>query len=117
MHIIVKKYEHFNRSFGNWDTPNGKYIKSKAHYEEELKKSGMERCDEFGEIGNPNRKDYELSKKGREIIESAKSCKDRKGNVKLSDRTIDAMKSMGAIGKKIPSYMKLPSHYKGGFEK
>jgi hypothetical protein len=117
MQIIVKNYEHFNRSFGNWDTPKGKYIKSKAHYLDELAKSGMKQYDEFGQVEEPKRKEYELSKKGREIIQAAKNSKDKNGKVKLSDKTIDAMKEMGAINKKVPSYMKLPSHYKnGGFK-
>lgn len=117
-HIIVKNYEHFNRSLPNWDTPKGKYIKSKSHYENELAKSGMRLEEKFGQVSKPKLKDYELSKKARDIIQSAKNSKGRDGKVRLGGRTIDAMKEIGAIAKKIPEYMKLPSHYSsGGFSK
>ena len=114
MQIIVKKYEHFNRSLPNWDTPKGKYIKSQSHYKEELAKSGMKQTDTFGQVMEAPRKDYKLSEKAREIINTAKNSKDKRGNVKLSDRTIKAMTEIGAINKKIPDYMGNP-HGKGGF--
>lgn len=116
--IIIKNYEHVNRSFGNWDTPNGKYVRNKDHYDRLMKENnyvtheeGQEQNQGMGE------KPYILSKKGWDIIRAAKNSKDSKGRVKLSDRTIDAMKEIGAVGKKIPSYMQLPSAYtgKGGF--
>mgnify|MGYP003349363528 CR=1 FL=1 len=44
--IIVKKYEHINRALPNWDTPTGKYIKDKDHYDYEMKKAGMVSYDE-----------------------------------------------------------------------
>ena len=114
--IIVKNYEHWNRSLPNWDSPKGKYIKSKAHYQQELEKSGMKPQEAFGQVSPAPRKDYVLSSKAREIIKSASQSKDRKGNVRLSDRQIDAMKEIGAVGKKIPEYMGNPSG-KGGFYK
>jgi len=46
--IIVKQYEHFNRSLPNWDSPKGKYISSRAHYEKELAKNGYETYDGKG---------------------------------------------------------------------
>lgn len=39
---IVKKYEHFNKALPNWDSKDGKYISSRAHYEKELQKGGFE---------------------------------------------------------------------------
>lgn len=45
---IIKNYEHFNRSLPNWDSPKGKYISSRAHYEKEMKKSGYEAYDGKG---------------------------------------------------------------------
>ena len=112
--IIIKNYEHFNKALPNWDSPKGKYIRSKAHYQEELAKSGMKQVEEVGQVSSPKRKEYTLSPKAREIINSSSRIKDKNGNVKLSDRQIDAMRSMGAIGKKIPDYMKVPQG-KGGF--
>ena len=64
--------------------------------------------------GNHKLKDYKLSDKARAIISSVSNSKDKNGNVRLSDRAIDAMKDIGAIGKKIPSYMGKPDG-KGGF--
>ena len=114
--IIVKSYEHFNKSLPNWDTPKGKYIKNKEHYESELRKSGMVHVDNAGQTSKPKLKDYKLSDKARSIISSASNSKDKHGNVRLSDRTIDALKEIGALGKKIPSYMNIPEG-KGGFYK
>ena len=115
--IIVKKYDHFNTALPNWDTPKGVYVRSKDHYDRLVKQAGMVPCQE-GEV-TPNRKDYSLSREAKSIIDAAKNSKDKLGNVQLSDRTIDAMKKIGAIGKKIPSYMKLPKKYEsiGGFSK
>ena len=116
MEIIIKKWEHYNRSFKDWDTPQGKYIKNKDHYESELKKSGMVSVDKAGQVTEAPRKEYKLSKKAVDIINAAKNSS-RNGKVKLSDNAIKAMVEIGAISKKIPSYMKLPNHYeKGGFD-
>ena len=112
--IIIKNWEHFNRSLPNWDSPKGKYIRSKAQYQNELAKSGMKQMESFGQVGTPKKKDYILSPKAREIINTASNSKDRKGKVRLSDRTIKAMQEIGAIGKKTPSYMGNPQG-KGGF--
>lgn len=118
--IIVKNYEHYNKSFGNWDTPHGVHVKNKDHYDR-LMKEGNYVTHEEGQEQNKGmgEKPYTLSKKGWEIIKAAKNSKDKKGNVKLSDRTIDAMKSIGVGMQKVPSYMQLPSAYsgKGGFSK
>ena len=95
--IIVKNYEHFNRSLPNWDTPKGKYIKSKSHYESEMKKAGMVRSDSFGQVSQPKLKDYNLSDKARAILGSVRA--DKNGKVQLSGRQIQAMKEIGAIKK------------------
>lgn len=113
--IIVKNYEHINRSLPDWDTPNGKYIRNKEHYKNELSKSGMKQVDSFGQVNSPKLKDYKLSNKAREIIREASNSRDSNGKVRLSDRTIDAMKEIGAMGKKIPDYVKPPASGKGGF--
>lgn len=111
--IIVKNYEHFNRAL---DT----HVKNKDHYDRLMKQGGYVSYEEHkARVESRKQKEYKLSDKGHAIIQAAKNSKDSKGNVKLSDRTIDAMKEMGAIGKKIPSYMGV-SKYKvrsGDFEK
>lgn len=116
--IIVKNYEHINRSMPNWNTPKGVYVKNKDHYDQLMKKNNMITHEEMMRRSeNKNIKEYKVSKDTLAIIESAKASKDRRGNVKLSDRAIDAMIKKGAIGKKIPNYMKLPKNIRqGGFE-
>jgi len=115
--IIIKNYEHFNTALPNWDTPKGKYIRTKEQYDRAVKEAGMVKY--TGEEKSPKLKDYELSSKSRAIIASVKGKADKRGNVKLSDREIDALKSMGAIGKEIKPYMKSGkrSTKSGGFDK
>lgn len=48
LNIIVKNYEHFNKALPNWDSPQGKYIGSKAQYDKEMKKGGFEQYDGKG---------------------------------------------------------------------
>lgn len=115
MQIIVKKYEHINSALPNWNTPRGVYVKNKDHYDRLCKEAGMVAVEDAGEVSQGKLKGYELSAKAKSII-SAAQAGSRNGKVKLSDKTIDAMKSIGALGKKVPSYMKLPACYdKGGF--
>lgn len=107
--IIIKKYDHVSKAFGNWDTPQGRVVKNKDHYDRLMKENNMITFEESQQREkNQKLKPYVVSKKALDIIHSAKNSKDSKGRVKLSDRTIDAMKEIGAIGKKIPSYMNVP---------
>lgn len=105
--IIVKNYNHVNKAFANWDTPDGKLVKSKDHYDRLVKEGGYVSYEESVEKSKNNgNKPFVPTEKALAIIKAAKMTKDSKGNVKLSDRTIDAMKEIGAIGKTIPAYMK-----------
>jgi hypothetical protein len=111
MQIIVKNFEHYNRALGT-------HVKNKDHYDRLMKEGGYVTYEENQErVKDNGNKPYSLSKKGWEIIHAAKNSKDSKGKVKLSDRTIDAMKEIGVGMQKVPSYMQLPSAYtgKGGF--
>ena len=109
--IIIKNYEHYNRSMG-------KYITSKAHYEREMREGGYMDSDKAKALAEANkghgRKEYELSDKARAVISCAKDSADSKGNIKPSDKLIEGMKDVGCNF----SHM-LPSHYstdKGGFD-
>ena len=53
--IIVKNYEHFNRSLPNWDTPKGKYIKTKDQYDRAMKEAGMISYEEMNRIVESNK--------------------------------------------------------------
>lgn len=110
--IIVKSYEHFNRSMPNWNTPNGVYVKNKDHYDRLMKENGMVSHETMQRQAESKKlKEYKLSKESEDLIRYAKQVKDKKGNVKLSGKAVDMLVKKRAIGQKIPSYMKLPSHY------
>lgn len=94
--IKVKNYEHYNRALG-------KHIHSKKHYQEECARQGMISFDRAELLASKSRIESEakqkkgISKKAYEIIKAAKLRADKKGNVKLGDRTIDAIKSLGKM--------------------
>ena len=120
LNIIVKNYAHINRSFSDWDTPNGKIVRSKDHYERLMAEQGMVSFEQGEEIAEKSRKEkikpYKLTEQSKAIIASARMAADKKGNVKLGDRAIDALIQKKAINKKLPEHMKLPSIYnRGGF--
>ena len=109
--IIVKKYEHFNRSLG-------KYISSKSDYEKEMAIQGyipFEKAEVLAERARTEqRKDYKgLSKQAMEVCMAAKDQADKKGNLKASSRLIDGMKKTGVCF----DLDKLPKAYRdvGGF--
>ena len=94
--VIVKNYEHFNRAFKNWDSPQGKYISSKAEYQRELDRQGMITCEEAERRGmnsGAKRMEYVLEKDTQKLIESVRQTADSKGNIKPGDKAIDALTS------------------------
>jgi len=115
--IIVRNYEHYNKAFKQWDSHQGKYISSKAHYQQELDRQGMiteKEADRLGLNTGPKRKDYKITQDTVELINSVAQTADKHGNVKPSDRAIDR------LNKNKPKYNHdaLPKHYqdKGGFD-
>jgi len=114
MQIIVKEYNHYNRSLGM-------QIKSKDHYDRVCKEGGWVSYEQAQEIADKARKEkikpYKVSKESEELIKYANGIKDKKGNLKLGDVAINKLIEKKVIGKKIPDYMKMPSAYtnKGGF--
>jgi len=112
MEIIVKKWEHYNRALG-------KHISSKRQYKEEMARGGYvpyEQGEQMAKDAQERlKKPYDgLSPKARAVIATAKLNKDKDGNVKLSDRTVDAMKEIG-MKFSLPDWC--PKAYKeeGGF--
>ena len=91
MNIIIKKYEHFNRSLG-------KQIRSKAHYEKEMRKQGMVSWEEGQRIAQKARekasKPYSLSNKADEVIRAAKDMT-HNGKINVEGRLIKAMEDVG----------------------
>jgi len=114
--IIVKRYEHYNRSFKKWDSPKGRYISSRAEYEKAMKEEGLiplEQAKVIAEKVQQEGREYpnKLSPKAMSLLRSVH--KDKKGRIKLSDRQVDALKEVGA---KVEMPDWLPKHYKeGGF--
>ena len=113
MEIICKNYDYFSKALGM-------RIRSKHHYQEELKKRGLIDADKaFAIADSVNEKrdnpKLELSQKARDIINTARMKADRKGRVKCDDRMVDAMKEVGC-----QFHRNLPKHYQdiktGGFE-
>jgi len=109
--IIVKNYEHINRSLPNWDTPNGKYISSKRQYQEELAKGGFTKYDGSG---RPEQKKWQPSENLQKALHEVKSMADKKGNVDIANngRLVDHMKKMGMSFN--PKFM--PKGLKGGID-
>lgn len=122
MQIIVKSsYKHINSALGNWDTPVGKLVKNRAHYDQLCREQGMISYEQAQELAekNKNGKEYKMSNEARQIIDSCKFYKDKKGNVNLKERPklVEKMVKHGTI-KDSSQYLKyLPAAYqpKGGF--
>ena len=117
--IIIRNYEHINSSFPNWDTPRGKYIRSKAHYEQEMAKAGLVPFDKAEQMAEQARakshKPYALSEKARKFIGAVKNTAGKDGKITVSDRFVDGLRKVGVNVD--CNYDKLPSHYKeGGFQ-
>jgi hypothetical protein len=90
--IVVKNYQHVNRSLPNWDTPNGKYISSKKQYDEEMAKGGFQPYDGRG---RSERKKWTPSPELRKVLNEVKLTADRKGNIQPTEKLVNKMKSMG----------------------
>jgi hypothetical protein len=90
-YIIVKNYEHFNRSLPNWDSPKGKYIKNKKQYEEEMAKGGFKPYKET----SPKESKWIPSEDLKRTLGDFKQMADRKGKIHLGSKAIEKMKSMG----------------------
>jgi hypothetical protein len=104
VHIITKKFKpHYNRAMG-------KVITSERQYKEEMKRGGYCSQEDATSIARRAReksnKAYAPSDKARAILNSLHP--DRKGKVKLSDRAIDGLKSMGVSfdQKKVQEHIK-----------
>jgi len=92
--IIVKNYEHHNRAFSGWDSPQGKYISSKSEYQKELDRQGMvtvEQAEREGLNSGAKRKEYKITPETQQLIESVKQTADSKGRIKPGDRAIQKL--------------------------
>ena len=119
MEIIVKRWEHINSAFKNWDTPKGKYIRSKRHYYNVLKKSGLIPYEEACRIAEKNsvEKKWVPSKDCIEMMNSVMGKGDKNGKIVLGQhpKLVEAMKKKGMTFE-LPDWC--PKHYskEGGFD-
>jgi hypothetical protein len=97
------EFRHYNNSLDMM-------IYSKEHYIQEMKKRRMlpfdvcEGLAEKWEKKNHKGPITELSPKADRIIRSLKLTADRKGNIKLSDRAINALREIGAITGRVENF-------------
>ena len=115
--IIIKNYEHINSALPNWDTPTGKYIRSRSHYEQELAKAGMVSFEQAEKNKVDPHKPYKgISKEAMEVCNAAKDMADKKGRLRIGTRLQKGMEKVGVSF----DMDKLPKHYqdieKGGIE-
>lgn len=110
MQIIVKRFEpHYNRALG-------KVVTSQRQYNDEMKRGGYISHDECNDRVKSNlekQSRFSVSDDAVEWMQGVKAKADKKGNVRLSDKEISALKTKGmAVDRR------LPEHYreKGGFE-
>lgn len=90
--IIIKNYEHINRSFGNWDTPRGKRISSKKQYMEEMAKGNFVSYDGSGK---PEQKKWQPSEKVQKALYQLKDRADKNGKLYVDDGLVRQMKDVG----------------------
>lgn len=109
--IIVKRYDHYNRAMNI-------HIRSKRHYDYEMKKRGLVSSEEGQRLADKHNKEKKWKPSGEciNIIKAMKDASDKNGNVVLGHHP----KIVKAMEKKGMSFdlSKLPQHYhpKGGFE-
>lgn len=110
MEIIVKKFEpHYNVALG-------KVVTSQRQYDEEVKRGGYIPYEECEQRAERNRERHQWKGVSDEAVEWTKGVvakADKKGNVRLSGREIEALKTAGCALDR-----RLPEHYRtdtGGF--
>jgi len=102
--IIVKKYEHYNRAMG-------KYIRSKRHYYDEMKKGGYVSLEEGNRLAEKHTKEqkWKPSKECIGVMQAIKRGADKNGNIVLGrhPKIVEAMEKKGMTF----DMSKLPKHY------
>ena len=109
--IISKNYEHYNRAMG-------KHIRSKQHYQEEMRKGGFVSADEGNRLAEKHSKEqkWKPSNDCINVIKAIKGAADKNGNIVLGNhpKIVEAMKKKGMSF----DMSKLPKEFKetGGIE-
>jgi hypothetical protein len=94
MEIFIKNFQpHYNSAFG-------KVIKNERQYKEEMKRGNYipyEEAQQRTAALVEERSRFQVSEDAIDWMRDVKSKADRKGNVRLSDRQIQAMKDRGTM--------------------
>jgi len=115
MEIIVKNFQpHYNSAMG-------KVITSERKYKEEMKRGGYipyEEAQYRDKAKAEKRNRFGVSEEATEWMRGVRSKADRKGNVKLSDREITALKKGVTTNRENPALKeamdrRLPENYRG----
>lgn len=98
---LNKHFGHLeDHQYRGWNRSLGCFVESKEHFIKLMERGGMVPFDIACELAdehdkkNPH-KDYTLSPKAREIINSIKLTADKKGNIKLGNVAIRALREAG----------------------
>ena len=108
MEIIVKNYQHYNRTLG-------KYISTKRQYFDELKRRGLVTYEEGCKLAQEKQKESKWipSKDCVDVMKTLYDTPDRKKTIRLMDypKIVEKMKEKGVSF----DMDKLPKYYQGGF--
>jgi len=109
MEIIIKEFKpHYNVALG-------KVVTSQRQYNEEIKRGGYISYEEGCERAKKNQDAHQwngISEEGREWVKGVAAKADKKGNVRLSGREVEALKSKGMTDRRLPEHYRTD---KGGF--
>ena len=110
--IFEKSFKSFSKgiedhNFRHFNKALGMYIYSKEHLKSEMKKRRLlptEVCNDLATEWDSKHQTTTISEEGlsvkaRDIINEMKDMSDRKGNLKLEGRAVDALVGIGAISK------------------
>jgi len=114
MEIIVRSFKpHYNQALG-------KVVTSQRQYNEEIKRGGYipyEECQQRVDNNLAKQAVFGVSDEAKSWMRDVQASADKKGNVRLSDRQIDVLKSKGqTVDRRLPEHYAQKGVDKGGFE-
>jgi hypothetical protein len=109
--IIVKNFTpHYNSALG-------KVVRNEREYKEEMKRGGYieyERAQEITAHNLEKRNKFDVSEKAMDWMRDVKSSSDKKGNIKMSDRQIEAMNKIGkTASRESEAFKSAQAHFDG----
>ncbi len=98
---LNKHFGHLeDHQYRGWNSSLNTFVESKEHFIKLMERGGMVPFDIACELADEHdrknpRQEYALSPKAREIINAIKLTADTKGNIKLGNRAIRALREAG----------------------